>query len=143
MMGKGEVLLVDSLDYLLVDKGPVQVLKAIQDMRDLARMNRAVAILSVDPEMIGAADIRGLEKETLPIRVRGGFHITSQQRMILDAVMGMNLEGTKPDHSRLSEILRISRPTLRKRVRELVAAGLLHEVRSGRLKLLETTSRSY
>ena len=60
---------------------------------------------------------------------------------ILRFIYKQNNLGNNPSYSKVGEELRVSRPTLRKRVKQLLATGYLIERPIGKTKLLELSSK--
>ena len=60
---------------------------------------------------------------------------------ILRYAFRMNNLGMKPSYSEVREELQISRPTVSKRIKHLVATGYLNETSMGNRKILELSQK--
>ncbi|MHA1541956.1 MAG: hypothetical protein ACTSQH_03180, partial [Candidatus Hodarchaeales archaeon] len=60
---------------------------------------------------------------------------------ILRYIFQQNNIGNNPSYYEVGEELRVSRPTLRKRIKQLLATGYLVERKIGKTKSLELSSR--
>jgi uncharacterized membrane protein len=65
--------------------------------------------------------------------------VTADQRDILDYIHRQSLLGVRPTLTELGRALKLSKPTARKKVRDLVHGGYLALSPRGRTKVLELT----
>lgn len=136
-MGKGSVLFIGSLDYLILEHGMKKILKLMQNIRDISMMKKNIVIVTLDPRYLTREEIDLFKKDLSEIIPRKRPEIPINLRNILDFVRERNFQGRRPDYSEVSSEMGISKPTARKRIRELMEMGLLLEIRKGRMKLLE------
>jgi Mn-dependent DtxR family transcriptional regulator len=67
--------------------------------------------------------------------------LSEDQMDILKSIYEQNKAGVKPTYSGLCQILRISKPTARKKLRDLKKSGYVFEVIKGRNKFVEITEK--
>jgi PAS domain S-box-containing protein len=136
---RGQALLVDRLDYIISKNGLSGTLHFIHRLRELAYIMGHVVIISLDPATVEGRFLRALDKETLAVEPRERPTVTADQRDILDYIHRQSLLGVRPTLTELGRALKLSKPTARKKVRDLVHGGYLALSPRGRTKVLELT----
>jgi len=137
------VVLIDRLEYLIFKHGFKEVLKIIFSLRELAYLNELIIILSIDPTAIQSQNVRMLEKEAKYIQPKTLTQVPEGMLAMLKVIYRYNSIGQKPSHSEIGNELNISKPTVRKRIKQLVTIGYLYEQKSGIRKILELTEKGY
>ena len=132
----------DRLDYLLTKNDPAALLTFVQRLREWTYLADHVAILSVDPATLDKRELRLLEQETRAVRPRLAGHLTPPLRELLRYVFRQNRAGLKPSYLKIGTELHVSKPTVRKRIQQLVGDGYLRETVQGRRKILELTDKA-
>ena len=110
-------------------------------LKEIAYLNDFVIILSVDPKTIPKQYIHSLKKETKTVEPRFLVRVPDNMLDILRVVYQQNNLGVKPSYTDIGNELELSKPTTRKRIKELVATGYLEEQKSGNRKILELTEK--
>ncbi len=82
-----------------------------------------------------------LEKETSEIELRYKAKLPADLLEILSFVHDNNRLGIKPTYSKIGIELNTSKPTVRKRVRNLINRGYLVESTMGNSKVIELTEK--
>ncbi|WP_457555600.1 DUF835 domain-containing protein [Candidatus Pyrohabitans sp.] len=134
-------VLIDRFDYLINLWGFRRALAVLQRLRDLAYLSRALVLISLDPATLEQREVRLLEKETCSVRVKGEAELTEQLYEILSFVHRQNQRGVRPSYREVTRRLGVTRTTARRRIRQLLARGLLLEEKAGRSKLLRLSER--
>ncbi|MFQ5887383.1 MAG: DUF835 domain-containing protein [Candidatus Hydrothermarchaeales archaeon] len=134
-------ILIERLDYLVFKNGFEETLSFVQHLRELAYLARHVVLLSVDPSTFAKRELRLLEKEAMEVEPMHKVKMTEKLFVILRFIYEQNSRGIKPAHKDVGLEVGISRPTVRKRIRQLVFAGYLVEVLKGNRKVLELTDK--
>ena len=98
-------------------------------------------LLSIDPDTITRRRLKLLEKETKPIESRFLAQISDEILQLLRYIYSQNKLGKKPSYSDIGNNFNLSRPTARRKIKQLVATGYLNEQRFGNQKLLELTEK--
>jgi PAS domain S-box-containing protein len=137
-LGKRTVVLVDRLDYLISKIGFKETLSFVQHLREIAYISRLVAVISVDPGTLNKRELRQLEKEALDV-VRRHEPFSEDLMNVLKCVLRENEKGIIPTYAGIGEILGLSQPTVRKKVRHLIDSGYLTENVKGKKKFVEIT----
>ncbi|NOZ58843.1 MAG: DUF835 domain-containing protein [Euryarchaeota archaeon] len=134
-------VLIDRFDYLITLWGFRRALALLQRLRDLAYLSRAVVLISLDPKTLEEREVRLLEKETMAVAVKGEAELTEELYQVLSFVHEQNRRGVRPSYREVTRRLGVTRTTARRRIRLLIARGLLVEERRGRSKLLRVSER--
>jgi PAS domain S-box-containing protein len=135
------VMLIDRLEYLFLKEGFNNAIQFIFNLKELTYLKNLIIILSIDSVTISERELRVLEKETQEIKPRFMAKIAEELLEILRYVFQQNNLGLKPSYSDIGEGLKISRPTIRKRVKRLKAAGYLLEDKKGKSKVVEISGK--
>ncbi|MHA1944771.1 MAG: PAS domain S-box protein [Candidatus Hodarchaeales archaeon] len=135
------VYLLDRLEYIFLTEGFERAVKIIYQLSEIAYFSNLVILLSIDDSSLSEREIAVLEKETLSIEPRSMARVSEEFLEILRYIFQQNNIGTNPSYSEVGEQLRVSRPTLRKRIKQLLATGYLVERKIGKTKSLELSSK--
>ncbi|MHA1443859.1 MAG: PAS domain S-box protein, partial [Candidatus Hodarchaeales archaeon] len=131
------VFLFDRLEYIFLTEGFEAAVKIIYQLSEVAYLNNLVILLSLDDTALSEREVAVIEKETLSIEPRFMAKISEEFLEILRYIFQQNNLGNKPSYSEVGEQLRVSRPTLRKRLKHLLVRGYLVERKIGKTKSLE------
>jgi PAS domain S-box-containing protein len=134
-------LLIDRIEYLFVSEGFQKAMRFIYQLQDQAYLMNLVVLISLDSSTFSERDLKILEKETHQLEPRFIAKISEELLEILRLVFQQNNLGIKPKYSEVGEMLRISRPTARKRIKNLVTRGYLLEHEKGKSKFLELSGK--
>ena len=134
-------VLLDRLDYFISEKGYEQTLQLVHRLRELAYLHGHIIIISLDPATLATTELRAFEKEALEIRARSARGLPEDLLEILRLVYRLNGTGIKPTMREICSELGLSRPTARKRLRNLVRAGHILLGESGRTKVVELSEK--
>jgi PAS domain S-box-containing protein len=134
-------VLVDRLDYLMLRNGLEPTLRFVHRLRDLAFINGHVVILSLDPATVGVREMHSLDRETLEIVPRSRPKLPDDMYDVLRHVYQEGAIGRSPTLTELRRDLDLSKPTLAKRVMNLVRGGYLALSTRGRTKQVELTEK--
>jgi PAS domain S-box-containing protein len=135
------VVLIERLDYLISKFGFKETLLFIYKLRETAIFLNLVILLSIDDQTVTADQLKLLEKETNEVETRVLAEIPLHLLEILRFIYTNNSNGIQPSYTQVANQLGMSRPTARKRIKNLTAIGYLRENQKGRTKVLELTIR--
>ncbi|MFX0182584.1 MAG: PAS domain S-box protein [Candidatus Hodarchaeota archaeon] len=135
------VILIDRLEYLFLKEGPKNAMRFVYKLRETTYLKNLIAIMSIDNTTLSEREIQILEKETQPIEPRFMAKIPEEFLEVLRFVYQQNNLGVKPSYSDIGEELQISKPTVRKRIKQLIATGYLIEHKKGKMKILEISGK--
>jgi DNA-binding MarR family transcriptional regulator len=138
---RGTAILVYGLDYLVSKNGFKRTLMLVQRLRELAYLKDYIIILSIDPSVLMDSDLIKLEKEAGEISPILTTKISEDLLEVLTFIKEQNTFGVKPSYTLIGKDLKISKPTTRKRVRQLVSRGYISESIKGRSKVVELTEK--
>jgi PAS domain S-box-containing protein len=134
-------VLIDRLDYLISKNGFKKTLSFIQDLREVAYLSGFIAILSIDPSTIEKRELRLLEKETREIELHTKTRLPEDLLEILRFTYEQNTGGIKPSYSDIGKEAGASKPTVRKRIKNLISKGYIVESKKGLYKVVELTDK--
>jgi hypothetical protein len=136
------VVLMDCMDYLESRIGEKEILKVIQDIRDIAYRKSLIVIFSLDTETVSDNSIKRIAKETRDMLPCESLPKLSEKHTCMVEFVGKaNAKNQYPTYSEVGETLGLSKPTVRTRVAELKEMALLDERPRGRTKQLELTQK--
>jgi PAS domain S-box-containing protein len=133
------VVLLDRLDYIIFKNGFKKTLSFVQRLRELTYLTGLTVILSVDPSALSMRELNLLEKEALEVEPLHKVKMPEHLLEVLRFIYRQNYVGVKPSYTDVGAELEISKPTVRKRIRLLISAGYVSEVKKGRDKIVELT----
>jgi PAS domain S-box-containing protein len=136
-----KIVYLDRLDYLISKHGFKNVLLFIQRLKEIAIITNKVIIISIDPSILSQTELRLLEKEAVEVEPLYKPKLPEHLIDVLKYIYNQNIMGTKPSYTAIGSELHMSKPTVRKRIRVLIAAGYIKENMRGRNKILEMTDR--
>ena len=135
------VILIERLDYLISRNGFDRTLHLVQILNEMAYLHRHIIIISIDPSVITPQQARMMEKECLEVVPMKKPRLKKGMLEILHYVYKKNIRGEHPSYTDIKTKLEISKPTVRKRVSELVFSGYLIQQLGGRTKLMGITEK--
>lgn len=138
---RNTAVLIDRLDYIMLRNGFEKTLRFVHQARDLAYLMGHVIILSLDPASVGVKELRALDREALEIVPRARPKLPDDLYDVLRSVYQQGAIGRRPTLTELREGMDLSKPTMTKRVMNLVAGGYLALSTRGRTKQVELTEK--
>ncbi len=136
-----KVIYIDRLDYLISKRGFKKVLEFVQNLIEVAIFSNHIIILSIDPSVLTPRELRLLEKETNQVVPMFTPNLPEDLNDILRFIYEQNISGSKPTYSEVEHELKVCKPTMRKRIRQLIAGGYIIDNIKGRSKIVELTDR--
>jgi len=133
------VVYLDLLDFLIFKLGFDATLAFVQHLREQAYLIGHIIILTVDSALLKGRNLRQLGKETTEVTPRFGEYMDEGVFEVMRFVYQQNREGIKPSYSEIGEVLEISKPTVRKRIRHVINRAYAREFARGSYKTLELT----
>jgi PAS domain S-box-containing protein len=135
------VVLLDRFEYLVLQRGFKEAMVFVQDLVDLFYGKEAILLVSLDPRTLGHEQLTILKEETNVVRLRSQLTLPDGCLELLNLIYKQNLAGQKPYISNIIKELKISKPTVIKRMRTLKRHDLIKEHKVGRRKNLEVTDQ--
>jgi PAS domain S-box-containing protein len=136
-----KIVLIDRLDYLITKHGFKKVLMFVHHLKDLAVIHNYLIIISVDQSTLDLQELRLLEKETAEIESLYESGLPQDLTDILKYIYQQNISGIKPSYTEIGTDQKLSKPTARKRIRQLISGGYLNEYLKGRCRVLDLNER--
>lgn len=135
-----KAIFIDRVDYIIFKSGFKKTLSFVQHLRELAYLKGHVVIISIDPITLSKQELCLLEKECDEVKPRmEKKKLPDEHFKLLRTIYEDNIIGDKPSYTKIGQDLGISKPTIRKRLRMLIAAGYVLEIVKGRNKVVELT----
>lgn len=131
---KKEVFFLDRLDYLVSRNSFEDVLHFIQNLKDIMIIKESIGFITIDPATLEKKELAFLSNECNEMEPYYKSNISEDLYLILKVVQRKNIKHVDATLNGIEEELKISRPTARKRVNQLIAFGYLIEKKSGRGK---------
>ncbi len=136
-----QVIFIDRLDFIYSRNGARDTIGFIQRLRDLAHIKDHTVILSMDPATVDDKELRMLEKETRELVPVHRTKLPEDLFDVLRYVYNENLSGRDPSHTEICSELDLSKPTVRKRLKELLFSGYVKESVKGSKKVISVTEK--
>ncbi len=135
------VIVIDRLDYLISKNGFETTLFFIFRLMDIAYLSNHIIIVSLDPATLNEKERKSMRKEMRIIESVAEASLPEELIEILDFVHRRNNAGYKPSYTDIVETFKISRPTARKRIKDLINDEFIFELTKGRSKVLGITTK--
>ncbi|MCG3224851.1 MAG: PAS domain S-box protein [Candidatus Heimdallarchaeota archaeon] len=135
------IIVIDRLDYLIVKNGFESTLFFIFRLMDIAYLSNHIIIVALDPATINEKERKSLRKEMRMIESMAEATLPEELIEILELVHKRNITGGKPSYTDIVEVFSISRPTARKRIKDLINEEYIFELTKGRSKVLGITAK--
>jgi PAS domain S-box-containing protein len=135
------VVLIDDIEYLEANASYMNTLLFVKSLKELALIKCSVFILCVDLDLIDVKSRYVLEKETSKITKISEERINYNMERILKFVNDKNSVGSKPTHTDICKALKITRPTIKRNISNLMNRRYLVAHVDGRSKRLEITEK--
>jgi PAS domain S-box-containing protein len=138
---RDSVVLLDRLDYLIVQNSFKDVLRFLNRLSERIYASKAVLVIVVDPGTLSDQQLSLLEKETHKVKAKYHVELATDLQDILEFVKNENDRGRNPVHKDVMKTFNITRPTATKKLKELKSKELVVEKKWGRFKTLVLTEK--
>lgn len=140
-MSRNTVILLDRLDYLIVQNGFNEVLKFLHKINETAYLSKTIVLVVVDPDTLSNREMSLLENEINKLEHKVKIKLEKELHDILKFIKDRTSSGQMVVHSDITNYFNISRPTTVKRLKELKIRGFLIDHKMGKFKSLELTNK--
>jgi PAS domain S-box-containing protein len=135
------VILLDRLDYLIVQNEFSTVLRVLQELNEVVYLNRSILLMVIDDDILSNQELSLLEKEFVRVEAKHKLQLEKEILEILKFIKKENEVDHAPAHKEVAKEFNITRPTSIKRLNELKRKGLIIDRKKGRFKTLELTKK--
>lgn len=140
-LSESRAILLDCMDFLLTRESFPVILQFVQELRDLAYLIHHIVIVKLDGSLLSSQEFDLLAQESEEINTAGMEKVPQELLKILKFVYERNIVSITPTYTDIKVFLGISKPTMGKRIRQLLNRGYLIETKKGREKHLELTEK--
>ena len=130
---------IERLDYLISKNGFKETLSFVHYLRELAYLKDLIVLLSIDPSTVRERELRLLEKEGKKVESIHKAEMSEILFNLMEFIYEQNLRGVRPSYGTIHKNLRMSKPTVRGKLRTLISAGYVKEEQKGASKIVELT----
>jgi DNA-binding MarR family transcriptional regulator len=135
------VIIITGIDYLGFKNGYKNTLAFIQSLKEIAYLTNNIIIISIDPATFNNRELRLFELEGQDIKIKdSNKKLPDAHLKLLKYVYENNAIGNKPSFTIIGQELGLSKPTVRKQIRQLIKLGYMMENSKGRNKVVELTT---
>jgi PAS domain S-box-containing protein len=138
---RNHAILIDRMDYIVSRCGLRSALELVHRLREAAYLGGHIVILGLDPATLDARWLRAFEKEASEMAPRAAASLPAEQLEIIKYVYQQSIGGRRPTLTDAGRALGISKPTVRRHVRDVVRMGYVALIHRGRTKVLEPTEK--
>jgi PAS domain S-box-containing protein len=138
---KKHAILLDRLDYLISKNGTTGTIGLVHSLGETAHLRDHIIIMSLDPDTLDDRELAIIEKETRDLVPIFRAKLPKELDTLLRLIFDRNLSGGEPSHTDISDELKLSKPTVRKRLKELLFSGHITEATKGNRKVLAVTEK--
>jgi len=136
------VVLLEGVDYLILENDLEQVTKIIHNFQDLVSGQQKMVIITVNPNLLGPEKMKVIEALTQDVYGRDeGIQLSPQEKELLRFINEKNMDNTLISYQNITDHLDITKPTTRVRIGRLQQLGLVQVEPRGRFKSLKITSK--
>ena len=140
-VAQGSVILLDRFDFIISKLGFKKALSFIYSLKDLTYNMNLISIISIDPSVLHENEMHMLEKECKGVEPSVDAKLPEDLEDIIKFVNERNLSGIKPTLSVIGQRFELTKPTIRRKIRELSRLDLIAVHEHGRTKVVELTQR--
>lgn len=134
-------VLIERIDRLFEKPKGASISELIQDIRDVTHLKQLITLVGYDPRLFSKRDMALLEKEILPIRSAAVPNLPPEMMEIIQHVYRKNMMMIRPTITDICNETHSSKPTVRKRLKQLTEANLIRVEEKGRTKIVEITEK--
>lgn len=135
------VILLQRLDYLIVQNSFKEVLKFIQALNDIIMEKRCVLLISINPETLNSNEFSLLYEELQDLGGADSVVLPEKSYSLLTFINSENNSNRLPSFIDVVGKFSITKTTARNRIRDLESKRLLRITKDGKYKLLEVTEQ--
>lgn len=140
---KNSIVLVERLDYIIVQNGFEKTLKFIHSLKD-ALINDSIIIISINPNTLTGSQLVSIEEEAQDISSlirKEKPKLPKDIYEILEFINNRNSENRTVVFKNISREFNITKPTTKKKLIELEKLGFIEIEEHGRVKSLSVTDK--
>jgi PAS domain S-box-containing protein len=138
---KKSAVLITDFEQLVTIHGTARTLKLLKKLSSIASERCMVIMIQLDPDALSGRQLRLIEKRTNELEPDISSDIDESALEILRLVYSINKTGRKPKYADICRRIKMSKPTVRKKIRFLISHSYVSETKKGRCKLLSITDR--
>jgi len=140
---KHSIILMDRIDYLIVNYSFEKVIKILYEIDDIIEKEQCLMLLHINPSLIEKTQMVLLYEEfqKLPAQQIEDIQLEEAQFDILNYINTENNRNTLVTYTDIGKTYSISKVTVQKRIESLKKMGMLYSKKQGRAKILYITDK--
>lgn len=138
------VILLDGMDYLLLQNPLELILDKMYKWQDLVTSHSAIIIITLNQDLIDQTKVKAIQALTVDVYGRSlkeNIDLAPIERDILQLINEKNSTNTLVSYKDITQQFNITKPTTRTKIARLQSLGLVNIEQLGRYKSLKITSR--
>ena len=135
------VIMIDDIDYLVLENGLESVLKALHGLKDLASSHECIIVMAVTPGALEESQQKMIAALAQDVYQQGAVKLLELELNILRRIHEHNLRNKLISFKDITREFNITKPTTRVKIQKLQLLGLLLVEEFGRFKSLKITSK--
>ena len=140
---KQSIVLLDRIEYLIINSSFESVIKNIYLLNDIIGKHNCILLLRISPSLLDKTQMVILKEELhqLPERQIDDVQLEETLFDILDYIQLENRRNAIISYSRIGKQFSISKVTTQRRIESLIEKGLVFSKKQGRIKTLYITDK--
>jgi len=140
---KQSIVLLDRIEYLIINSSFEQVIKNIYRLNDMIRKHNCLLLIRINPSLIDKTQMAIIKEELkeLPERQIDDVQLEETLFEILEYIQIENKRNAIVSYSRIGKQFNISKVTTQRRIESLLEKGLIFSKKQGRIKTLYITDK--
>ncbi|MFH1125915.1 MAG: DUF835 domain-containing protein [Candidatus Altiarchaeota archaeon] len=136
---KGNIILIERLDYLISENGFSKTLNFIHKLDDVIMPSDCILVVSMNLNTLSPEQRSQLSEEFQDLESADSVVLNEPLYEVLNHVFTENMAGRRPSFKKITDNFNITKVTTRKRIRDLENKRLVRVIDDGKFKLLEVT----
>ena len=140
---KQSIVLLDRIDYLLINSSFESMIKNIYRLNDMIEKHNCLLLIHINPSLLDKTQMAILKEELhrLPEQKIDDLQLEETMFEILDYIQIESRRNILVSYSKIRNEFSISKVTAQKRIESLLEKGLIFSKKQGRIKTLHITDK--
>ena len=137
------VILIERFDVLFIHNNQQEVIKGLQELKDIVSSRDAILIISLNPDLMDPVILKQIETETIDLfgkDLRKKTELSKLEMDILRYINDKNITNELVSYKDITKKFNITKPTTRVKLNRLQDLKLINITQNGRTKSIKITS---